>query len=121
MSFAIKIKFGSACAYDFLIVFADRKIEPIPGLLQDLIDSLMSKQVFPVKPDSCMIDIFNEVASDYISSSSNFFSSINTKQNYCFTYSVGRPLTAKYVAPLVWAASMCAVFDRMRYYLWEND
>nr|GMD15438.1 RNA demethylase ALKBH10B isoform X2 [Ipomoea batatas] len=38
----------------------DRKIEPIPVLLQDLIESLMSKQVFPVKPDSCMIDIFNE-------------------------------------------------------------
>nr|GMD20957.1 RNA demethylase ALKBH10B-like isoform X2 [Ipomoea batatas] len=37
-----------------------RKIEPIPVLLQDLIESLMSKQVFPVKPDSCMIDIFNE-------------------------------------------------------------
>ncbi|XP_019171318.1 PREDICTED: uncharacterized protein LOC109166877 [Ipomoea nil] len=38
----------------------DRKIEPIPALLQDLIESLMSKQVFSVKPDSCMIDIFNE-------------------------------------------------------------
>lgn len=67
------------CAYDFLIVgilivFADRKIEPIPVLLQDLIESLMSKQVFPVKPDSCMIDIFNEVASDYIFPAVMFFS-----------------------------------------------
>ncbi|RAL48058.1 hypothetical protein DM860_017849 [Cuscuta australis] len=38
----------------------DRKIEPIPVLLQDIIDSLTSKHVFSVKPDSCMIDIFNE-------------------------------------------------------------
>ncbi|XP_059649805.1 RNA demethylase ALKBH10B [Cornus florida] len=38
----------------------DRRIEPIPGLLQDIIDRLVSMQAITVKPDSCVIDIFNE-------------------------------------------------------------
>ncbi|GAB2279927.1 hypothetical protein Dimus_014562 [Dionaea muscipula] len=38
----------------------DRKVEPIPALLQDVIDRLVSMQVFPSKPDSCIIDVFNE-------------------------------------------------------------
>ncbi|KAK3040703.1 hypothetical protein RJ639_027993 [Escallonia herrerae] len=38
----------------------DRRMEPIPGLLQDVIERLMSLQIVTVKPDSCVIDIFNE-------------------------------------------------------------
>lgn len=38
----------------------DRRLEPIPGLLQGLIDRLMKMQITPLKPDSCIIDIFNE-------------------------------------------------------------
>ncbi|GMH20352.1 hypothetical protein Nepgr_022193 [Nepenthes gracilis] len=38
----------------------DRRIEPIPGLLQDVIDRLVDMQVLPLKPDSCIIDVFNE-------------------------------------------------------------
>ncbi|GMH26280.1 hypothetical protein Nepgr_028123 [Nepenthes gracilis] len=40
--------------------FQDRRIETIPGLLQDVIDRLLSMQVIPSKPDSCIIDVFNE-------------------------------------------------------------
>ncbi|CAH9106119.1 unnamed protein product [Cuscuta epithymum] len=38
----------------------EKKVDTIPVLLQEVIDSLASKQVVPIKPDSCMIDIFNE-------------------------------------------------------------
>lgn len=60
------IQLGAAPGADFTEneapagISKDRKIEPIPVLLQDIIDSLTSKNVFSVKPDSCMIDIFNE-------------------------------------------------------------
>ncbi|KAM7484737.1 hypothetical protein LguiA_000746 [Lonicera macranthoides] len=40
--------------------FKDRRFEPIPGLLQDVIERLITLQVTGVKPDSCIIDIFNE-------------------------------------------------------------
>lgn len=43
--------------------FTDRRIEPIPGLLQDVIDRLVGMQVMTAKPDSCIVDIFNEVCS----------------------------------------------------------
>ncbi|KAF8407562.1 hypothetical protein HHK36_006696 [Tetracentron sinense] len=36
------------------------KIEAIPGLLQDVIERLVHMQVMTVKPDSCIIDFFNE-------------------------------------------------------------
>ncbi|CAA2999956.1 Hypothetical predicted protein [Olea europaea subsp. europaea] len=38
----------------------DRKTEPIPALLEDVIHRLLTMQVVSVKPDSCIIDIFNE-------------------------------------------------------------
>ncbi|CAI9296613.1 unnamed protein product [Lactuca saligna] len=38
----------------------DRKIEPIPSLFQDFIERLMAMQILTVKPDSCIIDIYNE-------------------------------------------------------------
>ncbi|GMH27448.1 hypothetical protein Nepgr_029291 [Nepenthes gracilis] len=38
----------------------DRRIQSIPGLLQDVIDCLVNKQVIPLRPDSCIIDVFNE-------------------------------------------------------------
>ncbi|KAL7260184.1 hypothetical protein ACSBR1_005950 [Camellia fascicularis] len=38
----------------------DRRIESIPGLLQDVIERLAGMEVMTVKPDSCIIDIFNE-------------------------------------------------------------
>ncbi|KAI3729724.1 hypothetical protein L6452_18388 [Arctium lappa] len=38
----------------------DRRIEPIPSLFEDVIEGLMAMQVLTVKPDSCIIDIFNE-------------------------------------------------------------
>lgn len=44
-----------------LIEFTDRKTEAIPGLFQDVIDQLSAMQVLSMKPDACVIDIFNEV------------------------------------------------------------
>ncbi|KAL1203616.1 RNA demethylase ALKBH10B [Cardamine amara subsp. amara] len=38
----------------------DRRIEPIPSALLDIIERLVSKQIIPVKPDACIIDFFNE-------------------------------------------------------------
>ncbi|XP_057478007.1 RNA demethylase ALKBH10B-like isoform X2 [Actinidia eriantha] len=38
----------------------DRRIEAIPSLLQDVIEHLAGLQVMTVKPDSCIIDVFNE-------------------------------------------------------------
>ncbi|KDO60855.1 hypothetical protein CISIN_1g006789mg [Citrus sinensis] len=38
----------------------DRRIEPIPSLLQDVIDRLVGLQIMTVKPDSCIVDVFNE-------------------------------------------------------------
>ncbi|KAH0863983.1 hypothetical protein HID58_081194 [Brassica napus] len=37
-----------------------RRIEPIPSFLSDIIERLVSNQFIPVKPDSCIIDFFNE-------------------------------------------------------------
>ncbi|KAG4208142.1 hypothetical protein ERO13_A03G112900v2 [Gossypium hirsutum] len=38
----------------------DRRIEAIPALLQDAIDRLVDSQVMTAKPDSCVIDVYNE-------------------------------------------------------------
>ncbi|XP_043695418.1 RNA demethylase ALKBH10B-like isoform X2 [Telopea speciosissima] len=38
----------------------DRKVEAIPGLLQDVIDRLVTLQIVNVKLDSCIVDFFNE-------------------------------------------------------------
>ncbi|KAL2541357.1 hydroxyproline-rich glycoprotein family protein [Abeliophyllum distichum] len=38
----------------------DRRTEPIPAFLEDVIERLLTMQVVSVKPDSCIIDIFNE-------------------------------------------------------------
>lgn len=38
----------------------DGKMEAIPSLLQEVIERLLSLQVTTVKPDSCIIDFFNE-------------------------------------------------------------
>lgn len=40
--------------------YKDRKTEAIPGLFQDVIDRLSAMQALSVKPDACVIDIFNE-------------------------------------------------------------
>ncbi|XP_071702595.1 RNA demethylase ALKBH10B-like [Rutidosis leptorrhynchoides] len=41
-------------------VLTARKIEPIPSLFQDVVERLMAMQAITVKPDSCIIDVFNE-------------------------------------------------------------
>lgn len=41
--------------------FADRRTESIPSLLQDVIERLVGMQIMTVKPDSCIIDFYNEV------------------------------------------------------------
>ncbi|RZC57930.1 hypothetical protein C5167_005232 [Papaver somniferum] len=38
----------------------DRRTEPIPDVLQDVIERLVQAQVINMKPDSCIIDYFNE-------------------------------------------------------------
>ncbi|XP_077236193.1 hydroxyproline-rich glycoprotein family protein isoform X2 [Tasmannia lanceolata] len=38
----------------------DRKMDAIPILLQDVIDRLVHLQVMTVKPESCIVDVFNE-------------------------------------------------------------
>ncbi|KAK1314091.1 hypothetical protein QJS10_CPA06g02312 [Acorus calamus] len=38
----------------------ERKVEAIPSFLQDIIDRLANSQVMSVKPDSCIIDFYNE-------------------------------------------------------------
>lgn len=40
--------------------FSEQKVEPIPSSLQDVLDSLVQKQVLNVNPDFCVIDFFNE-------------------------------------------------------------
>jgi len=41
----------------------DKKVESIPSLFQDIIERLAASQVMTVKPDACVVDFFNEVAS----------------------------------------------------------
>ncbi|KAJ8562886.1 hypothetical protein K7X08_031338 [Anisodus acutangulus] len=43
-----------------IATYKDRKTEAIPFLFQDVIDRLNAMQVLSVKPDACVIDIFNE-------------------------------------------------------------
>ncbi|KAJ6351101.1 hypothetical protein OIU78_007097 [Salix suchowensis] len=38
----------------------DRRVESIPALLQDVIERFVGMQVMTMKPDSCIIDIYNE-------------------------------------------------------------
>ncbi|KAJ9153000.1 hypothetical protein P3X46_026495 [Hevea brasiliensis] len=38
----------------------DRRVESIPTMLQDVIDGFVSKQIITMKPDACIIDIYNE-------------------------------------------------------------
>lgn len=46
---------------DIKLCFTERRTEPIPSLFQDVIERLMATQILSVKPDSCIIDIYNEV------------------------------------------------------------
>lgn len=46
---------------DIKLCFTERRTEPIPSLFQDVIERLMETQILSVKPDSCIIDIYNEV------------------------------------------------------------
>ncbi|TXG57129.1 hypothetical protein EZV62_018442 [Acer yangbiense] len=39
---------------------SNRRIESIPALLQDVIDRLVGMQIMTTKPDSCIIDVYNE-------------------------------------------------------------
>ncbi|KAL6505899.1 hypothetical protein OROHE_023278 [Orobanche hederae] len=55
----------------------DIKIEPIPELLQDVIEQLLTEKVVSVKPDSIIIDFFNE--GDY-------------SQPYIWPHSFGKPV-----------------------------
>jgi len=41
----------------------DKKVESIPSLFEDIIERLAASQVMTVKPDACIVDFFNEVAS----------------------------------------------------------
>lgn len=41
---------------------SDRRIEPIPSMMQDVIERLTALQVITVQPDSCIIDFYNEVS-----------------------------------------------------------
>lgn len=50
--------------FKFIELLADRRIEAIPALLQDAIDRLVDSQVMTAKPDSCIIDVYNEVGKD---------------------------------------------------------
>lgn len=50
-----------------LINFAERKIESIPAPLQDVIERLVGMQIVTVKPDSCIIDFYNEVVNNVFS------------------------------------------------------
>ncbi|KAK6921561.1 hypothetical protein RJ641_012068 [Dillenia turbinata] len=43
-----------------VIDMINRRIEAIPGLLQDVIERLVGMQVMSSRPDSCIIDFFNE-------------------------------------------------------------
>lgn len=38
----------------------DRRVESIPTMLQDVIERFVNMQIVAVKPDSCIIDIYNE-------------------------------------------------------------
>ncbi|KAJ3702990.1 hypothetical protein LUZ61_006695 [Rhynchospora tenuis] len=38
----------------------ERKVEAVPGMIQDMLDQLVQLQVIPCKPDYCVIDFFNE-------------------------------------------------------------
>ncbi|XP_010553471.1 PREDICTED: uncharacterized protein LOC104823550 isoform X1 [Tarenaya hassleriana] len=38
----------------------DRKVEPIPTVLHDVIERLVAMQIAPMKPDACIIDFYNE-------------------------------------------------------------
>lgn len=42
---------------------ADKKVESIPALFQDIIERLVASQVMTVKPDACIVDFYNEVGS----------------------------------------------------------
>lgn len=55
------IQFGLPIADDVINgPSKDRRIEPIPNLFQDVIDRLIAMKILTVKPDSCVIDIYNE-------------------------------------------------------------
>lgn len=88
-------------------IFADRTI---PALLQDVIERVVGMQIMTVKPDSCIIDFFNEV---FIGS----FFFLNKWSRYekfvLYLLHAGRPFTASLLASMVWASSWCSVFSRM--------
>lgn len=82
-------------------------------MLQDVIERLLGMQVITVKPDSCIIDFFNEVACSGICLISLILVCGMLSQCEIVDLSVGRSLTASHVATLVWEACLHPVLDRM--------
>jgi hypothetical protein len=41
----------------------DKNVESMPSLFQDIIERMAASQVMSVKPDACIVDFYNEVAS----------------------------------------------------------
>jgi hypothetical protein len=46
-----------------LLNLTEKNVESIPSLFQDIIERMVASQVMTVKPDACIIDFYNEVAS----------------------------------------------------------
>jgi hypothetical protein len=41
----------------------DKNFESIPSLFQDIVERMAASKVMTVKPDACIVDFYNEVAS----------------------------------------------------------
>ncbi|WOL00990.1 hypothetical protein Cni_G09703 [Canna indica] len=60
IQFGIPIAEGPAEDETTVLISAERKVEEIPSLLQDLLDRLVQLQILAVKSDFCVIDFFYE-------------------------------------------------------------
>ncbi|KAJ8476295.1 hypothetical protein OPV22_020022 [Ensete ventricosum] len=60
IQFGIAINEGPPEDENTTVSSGEKKVEAIPSVLQDMLHSLVQLQVLPVKPDFCIIDLFNE-------------------------------------------------------------
>ncbi|URE08702.1 Hydroxyproline-rich glycoprotein family protein [Musa troglodytarum] len=60
IQFGIPINEGPPEFENTTMSSGEKKVEAIPSVLQDMLHSLVQLQVLPVKPDFCIIDLFNE-------------------------------------------------------------
>lgn len=101
-------------------LFSDRRMETIPALLQEVTERIVGMNIMTMKPNSCIIDFYNEVTLYFFSSLKFWAPKYAWMIQEFSSQSIGRSFSAMLMAILVWTSYLLAVLNRMRFDFWKS-